>query len=76
MPDRAARLQKQLGETLRSERIGRNLTQQELAFQAELSLTYMGEVERGERMASLDTLVRVAAALGMTPSQLLAKAGL
>lgn len=76
MPDRAAKLQRQLGLTVRAERQARKLTQQELAFEAELSLTYIGEIERGQRMVSLDTLQRVAAAFEITASELLAKAGI
>lgn len=76
MPDRAAKLQRQFGVVLRAEREARKLTQQELAFEAGLSLTYVGEIERGQRMISLDTLQRVSTALGMTGAQMLAKAGL
>ena len=76
MPDPAAKLQRQLGQTVRTERQTRTLTQQELAFEAGLSLTYIGEIERGQRMVSVDTLQRVAKALNLTASQLLAKAGL
>jgi transcriptional regulator with XRE-family HTH domain len=76
MPDRAARLQRQLGGTVRSERFVRNLTQKELAFGTGFSLTYIGELERGERMASIYTFVRLAEALGLKPSEFLAKAGL
>ena len=76
MPDRAAKLQRQFGATLRLERLARNLTQQQLAFEAGLSLTYIGEIERGQRMVSLDTLRRLASALNLTASELLAKAGL
>jgi transcriptional regulator with XRE-family HTH domain len=61
---------------LRSERIARNLTQQELAFGAGLSLTYVGEIERGQRMVSLDTVQRVATALDLSAAALLTKAGL
>jgi transcriptional regulator with XRE-family HTH domain len=61
---------------LRAERIARRLTQQQLAFDAELSLTYIGEIERGQRMISLDTLRRLAAALNMTGAELLARAGI
>jgi transcriptional regulator with XRE-family HTH domain len=61
---------------LRAERVARNLTQQELAFEAGLSLTYVGEIERGQRMVSVDTLLRVATALKMTGADLLAKAEL
>jgi transcriptional regulator with XRE-family HTH domain len=65
-----------LGETVRAERQARRLTQQKLAFEAELSLTYVGEIERGQRMVSIDTLQRLARALHLTAAQLLAKAGI
>jgi transcriptional regulator with XRE-family HTH domain len=61
---------------IRAERQARKFTQQELAFEADLSLTYVGEIERGQRMVSVDTLQRVAGAMKMTASQLLAKAGM
>ena len=58
------------------ERRAKHLTQQELAFEAGLSLTYIGEIERGQRMVSLDTVQRLARAFGMTGAQLLIKAGI
>jgi transcriptional regulator with XRE-family HTH domain len=76
VPDRAAKLQRQFGATLRHERLARSLTQQQLAFEAELSLTYIGEIERGQRMISLDTLRRLASALNMSAAELLAKAAI
>lgn len=76
MPDPAARLQRQFGAIVRAERTARQLTQQQLAFQSQLSLTYVGEIERGERMVSLDTLKRIASALGLSAAELLTKAGL
>jgi transcriptional regulator with XRE-family HTH domain len=76
VPDRAARLQRRFGQTIRAERKAREFTQQKLAFEAELSLTYIGEIERGERMVSLDTIERLAAALKMSAAQLLEKVGL
>jgi ribosome-binding protein aMBF1 (putative translation factor) len=74
VPDRAAQLQRKFGTAVRCERVARGLTQQELAFEAQLSLTYVGEIERGQRMVSLDTVVRVATALKLTPAELLSKA--
>jgi transcriptional regulator with XRE-family HTH domain len=76
VPDRAAKLQRQFGETVRAERSSRQLTQQELAFASELSLTYIGEIERGQRMVSLDTLQRIAKALNISAAELLTKAGI
>lgn len=76
VPDRAAKLQRSFGAAVRAERLARRLTQQELAFASQLSLTYVGEIERGQRMVSLDTLVKVAAALNMSARELLEKAEL
>ena len=61
---------------MRAERQARKLTQQELAFESGLSLTYVGEIERGQRMVSVDTLLRVARALDLTAAQLLEKTGI
>lgn len=76
VPDRAAKLQRQFGNVIRAERKLRRLTQQQLAFESSLSLTYVGEIERGQRMVSLDTLVRLASALDLTAAELLHKAKL
>jgi transcriptional regulator with XRE-family HTH domain len=76
VPDRAAKLQRQFGSTVRDERKARQLTQQQLAFDSSLSLTYVGEIERGQRMVSLDTLQRLAGGLKLTAAELLAKARL
>ena len=61
---------------VRNERRARKRTQHQLARDAELSLTYVGEIERGQRMVSLDTVQRLARALHLTAAQLLAKAGI
>ncbi len=76
MSDRTARLQRLFGSTIRVERIERRLTQRELARAARLSVTYVGEVERGERDVSLDTVARLATALDLTAADLLARARL
>jgi len=76
VPDRAAKLQRQFGSTIRAERRARHLTQQQLAFESSLSLTYVGEIERGQRMVSLDTLQRLASAMKMTAAELLHRAKL
>jgi ribosome-binding protein aMBF1 (putative translation factor) len=73
VPDSAAQLQRRFGQAVRAERKAQNLTQQAVAFAADLSLTYVGEIERGERMVSLHTLVRLSTALKMNPAELLAK---
>ena len=48
----------------------------EFAEKADLSLNYVGEIERGEKMASLETIIRLSAGLDITGAELLAKAKL
>ena len=47
-----------LGKRIREERKKLNLTQAQLAEAIDISDTYMGAIERGERSLTLDTLVR------------------
>jgi len=61
----------QLGKTLRKERLRLRLSQEGLAEKADLHWTYIGGIERGERNVSLLNIVKLARALGMTPSSLL-----
>ena len=63
---------KRLGERIRKERKRLNLTQAQLAEAIEISDTYMGSIERGERSLTLDTLVRLVNRLGVTVDYLLA----
>lgn len=52
-------------------RVERKLTQEQLAHDAEIDLTYLGGIERGRRNPSVDVLGRIAAALGCNPGELL-----
>ena len=72
--NRTEKLQKTFGAAVRAEREAKALTQEKLAEKADLSLNFIGNVERGEKMASLETIMRVAAALKLTGAELLAKA--
>lgn len=62
---------KRLGARIREERKRLNLTQAQLAEAIEISDTYMGAIERGERSLTLDTLVRLVNRLGVTVDYLL-----
>ena len=62
---------KKLGERIREERGRLNLTQAQLAEAVDISDTYMGAIERGERSLTLDTLVRLVNRLGVTVDYLL-----
>lgn len=61
-----------LGERIREERRRLKLTQAELAEAIDISDTYMGAIERGERSLTLDTLVRLVNRLGVTVDYMLA----
>lgn len=63
---------KGLGERIREERLRLHLTQAQLAEDVDISDTYMGATERGERSLTLDTLVRLVNRLGVTVDYLLA----
>ena len=76
MPQRSIRHRKQLGETIRAERLARKLTQEQFAEKSDLSVNFIGNVERGEQAVSLDSIVQIAAALKLTVQELMAKAGL
>ena len=58
-------LRKSFGQRLRSIRLANGLTQKELAEKAGLHATYIGIIERGKQSASLDTIEKLAAALGV-----------
>ena len=61
-----------VGRNVRRLRLQKELTQEQLAFEAELDLTYVGGIERGKRNPSLSVLARIAKALSIHPSKLLA----
>lgn len=47
------------------------LSQEELAVRASLHRTAVGQLERGERVARVDTVVKLAGSLGIPPGELL-----
>ena len=76
MPDEAAKLQRQFGAGLRVARLAFGITQRELALRAKLSENYVGQIERGRRMVTLITVVRLAKVLQMSPADLILRAGI
>lgn len=65
-------LLRSFGEGLRRLRRQAGLSQEELARRSGLDRTYVGGAERGERNVSLINLCRLASALDVVPSDLLA----
>ncbi len=64
-----------LGRKLRQARMSKGVTLSELSKKAGVSLAHLSEVERGRSSASLKTLEKLAGALGLPISQLLAGGG-
>ena len=60
-----------VGMNVRKRRQEQGLTQEQLAFAAEIDLTYIGGIERGRRNPSIMVLARIADALSVDPSDLL-----
>ena len=71
MTERAVRhVRKFLGQRLRALRKERGLSQERLGTRSSLSGKFIGEVERGEKSISIDSLYHVAVALGVPLSEL------
>lgn len=60
-----------LGRRIRRYRIEKHLTQEQLAEMADVSASFLGHIERGTRVASLETLMKLCAVLQVTPNDLL-----
>ncbi len=61
----------QFGTNLRDCRKRVGLSQEETAVRASLHRTAVGQIERSERVCRVDTLVKLAGALGVPPAELL-----
>ena len=61
-----------LGARIREQRIRKDWTQEQLAATIGMSTSFVGHIERGTRKASLETLVLLANALGLSLDYLLA----
>jgi transcriptional regulator with XRE-family HTH domain len=72
----AAAVARRLGAAVRECRRARRLTQETVAERAGLSTNYVGNIERGEYDATVAVLQRVALAMDVRVSSLLADAGL
>ena len=64
------RLKVAFGRVIERLRRERGLSQEKLALAAELNRTFVWRIERGEQNPSLDSLFRLAEALGVAPEDL------
>lgn len=58
------------GANLKSLRLKRNMSQEDLAYEAELSLSQVSRIERGVVSTSLSQIVSIAIALSIKPIDL------
>ena len=60
-----------MGARIRQLRTAKKMTQEELAQRLGLSVSFVGHIERGNRLASLETLVSMSEALDVSTDYLL-----
>lgn len=61
-----------LGRSIKAFRLTAGLTQEQLALAAGINRNYVSSLEHGQKAASLAIVVRVAIALGISPTELVA----
>ena len=59
-------LLQRFGESVRNLRLSNNLSQEQLAFKADLHRTYIGMIERGERNITLLNIKKISSALNVS----------
>jgi transcriptional regulator with XRE-family HTH domain len=69
------RVRASLGRSVRDLRLSRKLSQGDLAGFAKIRRALVSDIERGQANATLDTLLRLAIALGVEPAELLSPKG-
>ncbi len=60
-----------LGTRVRQQRVLNRLTQEQLAEKTGVSTSFIGHIERGEKKASMETVVALCNAMSVAPSVLL-----
>lgn len=60
-----------LGDEIRKARLAAKLTQEQLAFEADISRNYVSLLELNQKSPTVDVLLRVAQALGIRASALI-----
>ena len=64
-------IRKQVGRNVRRHRLEKNLSQEELAFEADLHQTYLSGIENGNRNPTVAVIKKIADALKVPPAALL-----
>lgn len=70
-----SKLSVEIGQRIRSYRLQKNLNQEELAEKCGLHPTYIGQVERGEKNATIESISKIATGLSLPLSTLFENIG-
>ena len=62
-----------LGEVLREARNAAGMTQEELAYAAQVDRTYISQIENDKKSPTVDMLFRLCEAMNASPAKLIAK---
>jgi len=62
-----------IGDEIKKARARAKLSQEELAFRAGVHRTYISILERNKKSPTLDVLLRICSALGVSPSSMVKK---
>lgn len=68
-----SQIAKYIGQRIRSCRVNQGLSQEKLAERSGCHPTYIGQLERGEKNATIESIERIAAALNVSMSKLFEK---
>jgi transcriptional regulator with XRE-family HTH domain len=60
-----------LGEAIRRARKASGISQEKLAFEAQIDRTYVSQLENGHKSPTVDVLFRIGPVLGVTASELI-----
>jgi transcriptional regulator with XRE-family HTH domain len=59
-------IKESIGNNIKKLRVERNLTQEQLAIDAEIDRTYLQSIEKGNRNVSINVLIRLSIALNVS----------
>ena len=69
-------LHKAIGEVIKEQRLAKQLTLRELSGRSSVSLSFLCEVERGDKQPSSQIVEAIAGGLGVNPYEIILEAGL
>ncbi|TLY81053.1 MAG: helix-turn-helix transcriptional regulator [Gammaproteobacteria bacterium] len=70
---RTDQIRSTFGQVLREQRTARGISQEDLALNADVDRTFVSQMERGIRQPTITTIMKLAEALGIQASALVAR---